>query len=113
MPVISGRTSLATGATVKNVLQGSQYEFMPFDGTIEVLAKADHNLVTCNLFSGPDVLAEPGTGVPIAAAEATPVYPDDIIGEDEAAQGDRLQFGLANGNAATAIINWRISISPA
>ena len=113
MPTISGRTALAAGASVKNVLAGSQYEFMPFDGTMEFLAKADKNLVTTNVFSGPDVLCEPGTGVPIAAAEATPVYPDDTIAEDEAAQGDRLQVGFVNGNAAATVINWQLRITPA
>lgn len=116
MPTISGRNSLTTGASVKNVLAGSQYEFMPFDGTIEVLAKADRAQVTCNVFSGPDILCEPGTGVPIAptaGTEAAPVYPDDSIAEDEAAQGDRLGLGFVNGNALTAVINWQVKITPA
>lgn len=113
MPTISGRLSLGPGAQQTNVFLGSQYELAPFDGTIEVGIKADKNLVTCNLFSGPDVLAEPGSAVPFAGAEAMPAYPDDYHWEDEVAAGDRLKLGFVNGNAATTIINWVLRMSPA
>ncbi|HKW42518.1 MAG TPA: hypothetical protein VJN39_14815, partial [Gemmatimonadales bacterium] len=83
MPTISGRVSIAAGATVSNVLLGSQYELAPFDGTIEIGLMADKNLVSCGIFSGPDILQEPGGVVPFAAAEATPKYPDDYHWEDE------------------------------
>ena len=113
MPTISGRNSIAAGASVANVLLGSQYESMPFDGTIEIGLKADKNLVTCAVFAGPDVLGEPGCPVSFAASEAMPVYPDDFHFEDEAAQGDRLKVGLSNGNAATTVVNWSVRITPA
>jgi hypothetical protein len=113
MPTISGRTSIATGATVQNVLLGSQYELAPFDGTIEIGIFADKNLVTCAIFSGPDVLQEPGGAVPFGAAEAMPRYPDDYHWEDEVAQGDRLKLTLVNGNAATTLVNWVVRATPA
>lgn len=113
MPTISGRTSLAAGASVANVLQGSQYEFAPFDGTIEIGLFSDKNLVTTAVFSGPDVLQEPGGAVPFGAAEAAPQYPDHYLWEDEVARGDRLKLSLVNGNAATAIVNWVLRMSPA
>lgn len=113
MPTISGRNSIAAGGTVINVLAGSQYEFAPFDGTIEVGVMADKNLTQLALFSGPDVLAEPGSSCPFAAAEAMPKYPDDYHWEDEVAAGDRLKLQLTNGNAATAIFNWSLRLTPA
>lgn len=112
MPTISQRVPIAIGATVLNVLAGSQYELAPFDGTIEVGLMADKNLVTCAVFSGPDVLAEPGTPVPFAAAEAMPKYPDDFHLEDEVAQGDRLKIMLVNGNAAATVVNVVLRITP-
>ena len=99
MPTISGRTTLLTGTSVANVFLGSQYEIAPFDGTIEIGLFADKNLVTCGVFSGPDVLAEPGAPVAFGAAEATPKYPDDYPYEDEVAAGDRLKLSLSNANA--------------
>lgn len=113
MPTISGRTSLAIGATVVNVLSGSQYEFAPFDGTIEVGLMADGNLVQMALFSGPDVLQEPGGIVPFAAAEATPKYPDDYQWEDEVASGDRIKLQLVNASGAARIVNWALRVTPA
>lgn len=113
MPTISGRTSIATGATVANLLLGSQYELAPFDGTIEIGLFADKNLVDCSIYSGPDVLQEPGGLVPFGAAEATPRYPDDYHWEDEVAGGDRLKITVHNGNAATAIVNWVLRLTPA
>jgi hypothetical protein len=113
MPTISGRNSILTTATVANVLLGSQYELAPFDGTIEIGMFADKNLVTCSVFSGPDVLQEPGGSVPFGAAEAMPVYPDHYHWEDEVAQGDRLKISLTNGNAATTVVNWALRLTPA
>lgn len=113
MPTISGRLSLAAGAQSQNVLLGSQYELMPFDGTVEIGVFGDKNLVTCQIFSGPDVLQEPGGMVPFGSAEAAPRYPDDYHWEDEAAEGDRLKIVFNNGNAGTALINWAVRITPA
>ncbi len=116
MPTISGKTSIAAGAINPNVLLGSQYELMPFDGTIEIGIHADSaGLVDCSIFSGPDVLAEPGTPVPFATTARFPVYPDDFQWEDEAAQGDRLKIALRS--AATSggpfTVFWSLRISPA
>lgn len=113
MPTITKRVSMATLTTVDNVLSGSQYEFAPFDGTIEVGIIADKPQVSCAVFSGPDVLAEPGTVAPNAAAEQAPKYPDDFFLEDDVAQGDRLKISLVNGNAATSIVIVSLRITPA
>ena len=90
MPSISGRNSIATGVTVANVLTGSQYEFAPFDGQMIIGMKADKNLVTCAIFSGPDTLQEPGGMVPFGASEATPNYPDEFLWEVTVARGVRM-----------------------
>jgi hypothetical protein len=113
MPTISGRTVLAAGAQSPNVLLGSQYELAPFDGTIEIGVMADKNLVDLAIFSGPDVLQEPGGACPFAATETMPRYPDDYHWEDEVAKGDRLKIVFHNGNAAQTIINWVLRTSPA
>lgn len=113
MPSINKRFSMATGTTVDNALANSQYEFAPFDGTIEVGIFSNVNLVTTAIFSGPDVLAEPGSNVPFGAAEALPVYPDHYPWEDEVAQGDRLKIQLVNSNAGTALVNVVLRMTPA
>jgi len=117
MPTISGLTSLAalTG-TNANVFLGSQYELAPFDGTIEIGIKSNRLNVTCSIFSGPDVLQEPGGFVPVGptlGTVANPVYPDDFLWEDEVAQGDRLKLALTNVDAAIALVAWALRITPA
>lgn len=113
MPSINRRFSMLTGTTVDNALSGSQYEFAPFDGTIELGIFADKPQVTCSVFSGPDVLGEPGSPVHFGATEALPVYPDHFPYEDEVAQGDRLKVQLVNSNAGTALVNVMLRIAPA
>lgn len=116
MPTMSGRTSVGIGANSGNVLLGQQYELAPFDGTVEIAAVADRNLVSCAIFSGPDILQQPGGLVAFkaaAATEVTPAYPDDYHWEDEVAKGDRLSLAFQNGNAAIAIVNWAVRLTPA
>jgi hypothetical protein len=97
---------------VNNVLLGQQYELAPFHGKIEIGIFADKNLVTCAVLAGPDTLQEAGGMVPFGAAEAAPKYPDDYHWEDMVAKGDRLKLSLANGNAATTIVNWVLKLTP-
>lgn len=114
MPTISGKTAVGPGATVPNVLLGSQYELMPFDGTIEVGLFSDSAVMDCAIFSGPDVLAEPGSFVPNATTLRAPNYPDDYHWEDEAAQGDRLKISLHSSEPSlTKTVYWSMRITPA
>ena|SRR5438552_9670094 len=112
MPTVSSRNSIATTASVANVFLGSQYELAPFDATIEIGILSTVNLVTCQVFSGPDILAEPGTPVHFLATEQIPIYPDHYQFEDEVAAGDRLKVGLLNSNAGTAVVNTAMRITP-
>lgn len=116
MPTVSGKVTLAAGATVQNVFLGSQYELAPFDGTIEIGIMSNRATTTCAIFSGPDVLQEPGGFVPFGVTigtESAPKYPDDYHWEDEVARGDRLKLTLTNGEgAATAIVNWSLRLTP-
>lgn len=117
MPTLSGKTVLAAGATVQNVFLGSQYEFAPFDATIEVAVMSDRATTSLALFSGPDVLQEPGGQAPFGptlGTQSMPRYPDDYHWEDEVAKGDRLELTLVNGEAAAiATVNWALKITPA
>lgn len=111
MPTISGRQVVAIGATFQPFV-GSQYEFAPFDATIELALKCDKNLVTCSVFSGPDILAEPGSFVPVGALDEPPKVPDDYHWRDDVAKGDRLKVTVVNGNAAATTLYWVLSITP-
>jgi len=111
MPTISGRQSILTGATFQPFV-GSQYEFAPFDAEIKLGLKCDKNLVTCSVFSGPDILAEPGSFVPVGTLDEPPKVPDDYHWVDDVAKGDRLKVTVTNANAATTVLYWVLSITP-
>jgi hypothetical protein len=117
MPTISGKTTIAAGATNANILQGSQYEFSPFDGTIEFGIVGDRVSATLAMFSGPDTLQEPGGFVPFSGTAGTqgfPRYPDDYHWEDEVAAGDRLKVTVVNGDGANAlVVNWALRLTAA
>lgn len=116
MPTISGKASLGIGVTIQNVFLGSQYEFAPFDGTIEIGLMADRANVSCAVFSGPDVLQEPGGQVPFGptlGTQSNPKYPDDYLWEDEVAKGDRIKLTLVNGDPAATVVNWSLRLAPA
>ena len=107
MPTMSGRTTIPAGQTNINILAGQQYEFAPFDGTIEFGIIGDRANATLSIFSGPDTLQEPGGLVPIGPTPGTltfPKYPDDYHWEDEVAQGDRLKVAVVNGDAVNALV---------
>lgn len=113
MPTISGSQPFGAAGSISNVLLGSQYELAPFDGTIEIGMQSSANDTTCAIFSGPDVLQEPGGFVPCrtVGTVTTPSYPDDYHWEDEVAQGDRLKIALTAGSACT--VRWVLRMTPA
>jgi len=99
MPVISGRQSITFG-TKFFPFAGSQFEYIPFDGEMEIGLKVDRTLVTATLFSGPDVLGEPGQLIPIGAANEPPKVPDDFHWIEKVAQGDRIKMIISEENAS-------------
>lgn len=103
MPSIVKRVALIAGAQNDNVLQGSPFEFLPYNATVEIGMVSDFALVLSTVTSGADVLQEEGP-VQKAAADAAPKYPDDFLLTDVAAAGERLAIKLRNTNAAQAVV---------
>jgi hypothetical protein len=70
-------------------LQGSQYEYLPFDAFVEFAilqtGATDANLAT--VYSGSDVLQEQSA---IGVKATAPTYPDDFLLADAAGAGERL-----------------------
>jgi hypothetical protein len=121
MPTIVKRVLPAVSGVVDNALANSQYEFAPFDGTMEIGIMAGAPGVQVAIFSGPDVLSEPGSTCPSTAGtaavpiEAMPKYPDDYHWEDEVAHGDRLKITVTNTNSTGVAIpvNIVLRLTPA
>jgi len=113
MPVISGKSSLAAGQTLDNVLAGSQFEFLPYDAALEFGITCDDPDITADVYSGQDVLLENGT-VPDKSAsnQVTAVYPDDFPLTDVAAAGERIKIRYRNNGLASATVYWNVRITP-
>lgn len=111
MPTIRDRRSLAANATNINPLQGTQYEFLPFNARVEVAVVADAAGVNATVFSGSDILQQQGS-VTIKAANAAPVYPDDFHLEDAALAGERIAVILNNTTAGAINVETIVKLSP-
>ncbi len=92
-------------------LQGSQYEYLPFNARVEfaivgqATVAADIDAIEATVYSGSDILQQRG---PITNKSATTaqtkdaVYPDDFLLDDVAAAGERLSVELQLPGSATA-----------
>lgn len=112
MPIIQKRgTGIADGATVYP-LQGSQYEYLPFDALVEFAILADAgDTWLASVFSGSDVLMQNSQVDNLATA--TPiVYPDNYTLQDVAAAGERLGIELTNNTGAVADYRVSVRITP-
>lgn len=104
-------TGAAAGATV-NPLQGSQYEYLPFDAMVEFAIYADTgDTWTISVFSGSDVLMQNATA-PILATATPIIYPDHFFLSDVAAAGERLGVQAVNGTGAVADFRTLVRITP-
>jgi len=101
MAVLQGSVSVAASAVNDNILTGSQFEFMPFDGQVNFYLVGDTNAADLRLdvYSGQDTLMENGQ---VSAQARIPIRPDDLTLTDIAATGERLKVRVRNTSAAGA-----------
>ena len=104
MPSIIKKESVAGGGTYYP-LQGSQYEYLPWDARLEFAIVASAAGAVMNIFSGSDILVQNGD-VPIKTTAI--VYPDDFLISDVAAAGERISVEVSvSGLADEASIGVR------
>ncbi|GMR14272.1 MAG: hypothetical protein BMS9Abin29_2517 [Gemmatimonadota bacterium] len=109
--ILNTVTGAAAGATV-NPLQGSQYEYLPFDALVEFAIYADTgDTWTISVFSGSDVLMQSSTA-PILATATPIIYPDHFFLNDVAAAGERLGVQAVNGSGGVADLRTLVRITP-
>lgn len=111
MPTIRRTNVLAANASA-NPLQGSQYEYLPFDAMVEmaILAIAP-SVAQASVFSGSDVLLQNETVDGLALA--TPlVYPDHFDIQDVAQAGERLGVTITDISGAGTTVRTVVRITP-
>lgn len=111
MPTIRRTNVLAANAQA-NPLQGSQYEYLPFDAMVEfaILAIAA-SVATASVFSGSDVLMQNETVDGLALANPI-IYPDHYEIRDVAAAGERLGVTVADISGAGTTVRTVVRITP-
>lgn len=108
MPVIQNSVSVAANATNDNVLQGSQFEFLPYNAFLEFGLVGSATGLTADVYSGQDTVAETFA---LSTQNRFPVYPDDFPLNDVAGAGERIKVRIRNttGGALTAFFSVRIT----
>lgn len=112
MPSILVQTTAAAAGATVNPLQGSQYEYLPFNAYVEFAVYADTGDVwTLSVFSGSDVLMQNAT-MPILATADPIIYPDHFFLNDVAGAGERLGVQAVNGTGGAADFRTLVRITP-
>lgn len=110
MPTIAVSNSIAANSVNDNVLQGNQYEFLPYNSLLEFGIVAAATGVLCDVYSGGDTLIESGD---VSAANRSPIYPDDFNLTDVAAAGERIKVRLRNTTGGAIVVKTTVRITPA
>jgi hypothetical protein len=100
MPSIVRETSVAAGATVRNLFEGSAYEFANRNRIASVAITAAATGTFATLQSGPDIVAEEFAPV---VRTVMPIIPDDFYFNDVMSIGDRLVLSIRNPTGAAVI----------
>ena len=108
MPVIQNSVSIAGNAINDNVIQGSQFEFLPYNAALEFGLCGSATGLVADVYSGQDTVAETFA---LNAQNRIPVFPDDFALNDVAAAGERIKVRIRNttGGALTAFYSVRIT----
>lgn len=109
MPTIAVSTSIPANGTVDNVLQGNQYEFLPFNALLEFGIVAAATGLLTDVYSGSDTLIESGD---VSSANRSPIYPDDFNLTDVAGAGERIKVRIRNTTGAAIIAKTTVRITP-
>jgi hypothetical protein len=109
MPVIQGSISVAANSANDNVLQGSQFEYLPYNARVQFGICGSGVGLLADVFSGSDIVAE---SMSIPGVNRFPVNPDDFVLSDVAAAGDRLKLRLRNTTGGALTGFWSIQILP-
>ena len=111
MPLISDTRSLAANETVNNVLEGSQFEFLPYDAQLDfgIVGAGALGAILADVYSGQDVLMESGA---ISVLARFPVFPDDYTLTDVAAGGERIKVRLRNTTGAAIVVSTAVRVTP-
>jgi hypothetical protein len=109
MPFLQGSQSVAANATVENLVTGSQFEFAPYNASVEVGMCASGVGLVGDVSTGSDVVAE---AFSVANSNRFPILPDDFTIMDVVAAGERIKLRVRNTTGGALTIFWAVRIMP-
>lgn len=113
MPIIRKAVSVAGNTTVDNAIDGSIYEFMPFNAALNIgilePAAATVGDIVATVNTGSDTLLEES---PVNNKDGFPIIPDDMDLQDVTAAGERLVIKLRNTTATARVCTVLVQITP-
>lgn len=109
MPVIQNTVAVAAGTTNDNIIQGSQFEFLPYNARIDFGLNGSAAGLVADVYSGTDTVAEQ---YGINALNRYPVWPDDYNLVDVAAAGERIKIRIQNPTGGALSIFYSVRVTP-
>jgi hypothetical protein len=111
MPRFTFNTAILTGATA-NPLNGWQYEYLPWNAVVRVLAQTTATGVVLGIFSGSETIQQES---PVDASGAANKLPNSFIVEPigfRAPGGDRLLLNFRNTTGGTLSVTGVVDVNP-
>jgi hypothetical protein len=114
MPTIRKRVAVPFGGAPVYPLTGDQFEYLPFNARVQfaIIGLTTAGISTqATVYSGSDVLQQNGP-ITLKAANASPIFPDDFLLDDEATAGERLNVVLTNSGTVNDACEVVVIITP-
>lgn len=109
MPLIQASVSIPASSVNDNVLTGSQFEFLPYNASLNFGMTASATGLVVDAYSGQDTLCE---GLNPSTANRFPINPDDFNLNDVAAAGERIKLRVRNTTAGALTFFYAVQIQP-
>lgn len=109
MPLIQSSVSVAANSVTDNVLSGSQFEFLPYNASLQFGLVGSATGLVLDVYSGQDTLCE---GLAPSLQNRFPIFPDDFNLTDVAAAGERIKVRARNTTGGALTLFYAVKIDP-
>jgi len=109
MPLIQGSATVTANTVTDNVLTGSQFEFLPYNASLNFGIVASATGLVVDAYSGQDTLCE---GLKPSLQNRFPIFPDDFNLTDVAGAGERIKLRVRNTTGGDLTIFYAVQINP-
>ena len=109
MPTIQSSQSVPANGTIENVFAGSQFEFAPYNASIEVAVIGSAVGLVADVSTGQDVVSE---NYSVSGLNRFPIMPDDFLIQDIVKQSERVKLRVRNTTAGAVTVFYTMRMFP-